>query len=157
MNVCFAEHLGIFTHFRCGALPLQQRTARIPSPAHRLRHLPPHPHAAQVSRCSQRQLRAAAGTTNRCHPLIPRVALRPVRLQRPPVPIAILQLHAINVVAVAGLLAAIAAVVESTTADSALPHTPTTFLTVLRFAMCGQVNPIAWTNRCAAMRVARRP
>ncbi|RNF05012.1 hypothetical protein TcG_11082, partial [Trypanosoma cruzi] len=44
---------------------------------------PTHPHAAQVSRCGQRQLRAAAGTTNRCHPLILRVALRPVRLQRP--------------------------------------------------------------------------
>ncbi|ESS55113.1 hypothetical protein TCDM_13435 [Trypanosoma cruzi Dm28c] len=37
---------------------------------------------------------------NRCHPLIPRMAPRPVRLQRPPVPIAILQLHAIHVVAV---------------------------------------------------------
>ncbi|RNC58700.1 regulator of sigma E protease [Trypanosoma cruzi] len=37
---------------------------------------------------------------NQCHPLIPRVALPPVRLQRPPVPIVILQLHVINVVAV---------------------------------------------------------
>ncbi|KAF5217195.1 hypothetical protein ECC02_009965 [Trypanosoma cruzi] len=43
---------------------------------------------------------AAASTHNRCHPLIPRVALPPARLQRPPVPIDILQLHAINVVAV---------------------------------------------------------
>ncbi|ESS55064.1 hypothetical protein TCDM_13484 [Trypanosoma cruzi Dm28c] len=65
---------------------------------------PVHPHAAQVSRCGQRQLRAVAGATNRCHPLILRVALRPVRLQRPPVTIAILQLHAINVVAVSGPL-----------------------------------------------------
>ncbi|ESS63639.1 hypothetical protein TCDM_08524 [Trypanosoma cruzi Dm28c] len=37
---------------------------------------------------------------NHCHPLIHRVAPRPVRLQRPPVPIAILLLHAIHVVAV---------------------------------------------------------
>ncbi|ESS62014.1 hypothetical protein TCDM_10343 [Trypanosoma cruzi Dm28c] len=117
-----AEYVGISTHVRCGALPLQQCTVRIPSPAHRLRHLPPHPHAAQVSRCGQRQLRAAVGTTNRCHPLILRVALRPVRLQRPPVTIAILQLHAINVVAVGGFLAAITAVVECTTTDSALPR-----------------------------------
>ncbi|RNE99581.1 hypothetical protein TcG_12142, partial [Trypanosoma cruzi] len=43
---------------------------------------------------------AVTGTPNQCHSLIPRVALRPVRLQRPPVPIVILQLHAINVVAV---------------------------------------------------------
>ncbi|EKG02276.1 hypothetical protein TCSYLVIO_006702, partial [Trypanosoma cruzi] len=94
-----AEYVGIFTHVRCGALPPQQCTVPIPPPAHRLRHLPPHPHAAQVSRCGQRQLRAAVGTTNRCHPLILRVAPRPVRLQRPPVTIAILQLHAINVFA----------------------------------------------------------
>ncbi|ESS55789.1 RNA-binding protein [Trypanosoma cruzi] len=98
-----AEYMGISTHVRCGVPPLQQLKDRIPAPAHRLRHLPPHSHAAQVSRCGQRQLRAAAGTTNRCHPLILRVALRPVRLQPPPVTIAILQLHAINVVAVAGL------------------------------------------------------
>ncbi|RNC57631.1 regulator of sigma E protease, partial [Trypanosoma cruzi] len=74
--------------------------AQLRAPTHRLRHIPPHPHAAQVSRCGQRQLRAVADTPNRCHPLIPRLALPPVRLQRPPVPIVILQLHAINVVAV---------------------------------------------------------
>ncbi|RNC36589.1 regulator of sigma E protease [Trypanosoma cruzi] len=49
---------------------------------------------------AERFLRAVAGTHNRCHPLIPRVALRPVRLQRPPVPIVILQFHVINVFAV---------------------------------------------------------
>ncbi|RNC34444.1 regulator of sigma E protease [Trypanosoma cruzi] len=57
--------------------------------------------SGDIHSCSVRSASsAAAGTTNRCHPLIPRVALRPVRLQRPPVPAAILQLHAINVVAV---------------------------------------------------------
>ncbi|RNC51278.1 regulator of sigma E protease [Trypanosoma cruzi] len=54
-----------------------------------------------IHSCSVRSTSsAAAGAHNRCHPLIPRVALPPVRLQRPPVPIAILQPHAINVVAV---------------------------------------------------------
>ncbi|EKG02265.1 hypothetical protein TCSYLVIO_006714 [Trypanosoma cruzi] len=91
---------GIFTHVRCGALPLWQRTARITTPTHRLRHPPVHPHAAQFNQCGQQQLRAVDGATNRCHPLIPRVALRPVRLQRRPFPIVILQLHASNVVAV---------------------------------------------------------
>ncbi|RNF04634.1 hypothetical protein TcG_10898 [Trypanosoma cruzi] len=43
---------------------------------------------------------AVTGTPNRRHPLIPRVALRSVRLQRPPVNIVTLQLHASNVVAV---------------------------------------------------------
>ncbi|EKF27287.1 hypothetical protein MOQ_008993 [Trypanosoma cruzi marinkellei] len=81
---------------------------------------------------------------NRCHPLIPRVALRPVRLQRPPVPIVILLLHAINDVAF-------------TTTDSTLPRTPATFLTMLWPAMCVWVNPTAWAIRCAAMRVTRRP
>ncbi|ESS55751.1 hypothetical protein TCDM_12757 [Trypanosoma cruzi Dm28c] len=77
---------GIFTHVQCGALPLRQRTARITTPTRRLRHPPVHPHAAQISKCDQRKLRAVDGATNRCHPLIPRVALRPVRLQRPPFP-----------------------------------------------------------------------
>ncbi|RNC39711.1 regulator of sigma E protease [Trypanosoma cruzi] len=59
---------------------------------------------SNIHSCSVRSTSsAAAGAPNRCHPLIPRVALRPVRLQRPPVPIVILQLHAINVVAVFGL------------------------------------------------------
>ncbi|KAF5222403.1 hypothetical protein ECC02_004434 [Trypanosoma cruzi] len=100
-NAQFAQHVGIFTHVQCRAIPLLlQRTTRIPAPTHRLRHPPAHPHAAQGSQCGQRQLRAVAGTPNRRHPLIPRVAPRPVRLQRPPVPIVILLLHAINVVAV---------------------------------------------------------
>ncbi|ESS62631.1 hypothetical protein TCDM_09685 [Trypanosoma cruzi Dm28c] len=43
--------------------------------------------------CSNRQ-------PNRRHSLIPSLALRSVRLQRPPVPIVILQFHAINVFAV---------------------------------------------------------
>ncbi|RNC53835.1 regulator of sigma E protease [Trypanosoma cruzi] len=56
---------------------------------------------SNIHSCSVRSTSsAAAGAHNRCHPLIPRVALPPARLQRPPVPIDILQLHAINVVAV---------------------------------------------------------
>ncbi|KAF5222402.1 hypothetical protein ECC02_004433 [Trypanosoma cruzi] len=54
-------------------------------------------------------------------------------------------------------LAAIAAVVECTTTDSAPPRTQAAFLTMPRPAMCGQANPTAWAIRCAAMRVARRP
>ncbi|RNF00979.1 hypothetical protein TcG_11845 [Trypanosoma cruzi] len=54
-----------------------------------------------IHSCSVRSTSsAAAGAPSRCHPLIPRVALRPVRLQRPPVPIVTLQFHASNVVAV---------------------------------------------------------
>ncbi|EKF26885.1 hypothetical protein MOQ_009407, partial [Trypanosoma cruzi marinkellei] len=54
-------------------------------------------------------------------------------------------------------LAAIAAVVECSTTDSAPPRTPVTCLTMLRLAMCGYVNPRAWATRCAAMRVTRHP
>ncbi|RNC40639.1 regulator of sigma E protease [Trypanosoma cruzi] len=36
-------------------------------------------------------------------------------------------------------------------------HAPATFLTMLRPAMSGQVNPRAWANRCAARRVAMHP
>ncbi|RNE96081.1 hypothetical protein TcG_13142 [Trypanosoma cruzi] len=38
-NARFAEHLEIFTHVQCGALPPQQCAVPIPPPAHRLRHL----------------------------------------------------------------------------------------------------------------------
>ncbi|RNC51525.1 regulator of sigma E protease [Trypanosoma cruzi] len=49
---------------------------------------------------SAERLLCSSRHPNRRHPLIPSLALRPVRLQRPPVPVAILQLHAVNVVAV---------------------------------------------------------
>ncbi|EKF33840.1 hypothetical protein MOQ_002421 [Trypanosoma cruzi marinkellei] len=100
-NAQFAVRVGIFTHAQCRAIPLLlQRTDQHPAPTHRLRHPPDHPHVSQDSQCGQRQLRAVAGTPNRRHPLIPRMAPPPLRLQRPPVPTVILLLHAINVVAV---------------------------------------------------------
>ncbi|KAF8277920.1 hypothetical protein TcYC6_0047600 [Trypanosoma cruzi] len=71
-NARFAENVEIFTYVQCGALPLQQRTVRIPPPTHRSA-IPGSTSAAQFSRCGQRQLRAVAGTHNRCHPLILRV------------------------------------------------------------------------------------
>ncbi|RNC54217.1 regulator of sigma E protease [Trypanosoma cruzi] len=54
-----------------------------------------------IHSCSVRSTSSAvAGAHNRCHPLIPRVALRPVRLQLPAVHIVILQFHAISVAAI---------------------------------------------------------
>ncbi|RNC57547.1 regulator of sigma E protease [Trypanosoma cruzi] len=111
-----AEHVAIFTHVRCGALPLQ-------SPAPPIGVI----HSSLVWRRDQCDSSVLPSTSLSCSSMSSMSSQSWCSL------------------------AAIAAFVESTT-DSALPRTPIAFLTMLRLAMCGQLNPTAWANRCAAMR-----
>ncbi|RNC43884.1 regulator of sigma E protease [Trypanosoma cruzi] len=120
-NAQYAKHVAIFTHVRCGALPLQ-------SPAPSIGDI----HSSLARRCDQCDSSVLPSPSSSC-------SSKPSMSSQSWCS-----------------LAAIAAFVECTTTDNALPRTAP-FLTMLRLAMCGQLNPTAWAIKCAAMRVAMRP